>query len=402
MVSSLPATFNNSEYVLLRVDIPALFERHQPGVAEAREPGRRAVNDAVKSDVIQPFLNTKPVERSLPSSESVTAEPYLASPIVILAAAVLFYISLTGTVPLTYDEAVNFSFFSSKPPTYALWNYQSSNNHVLFTFLQSLLLPNTLVYFWPPFLRLPNLLYGCGLFAVLGRILSECSVRKHAAYFGVALVMISPISALYFVVARGYLLGLLLVMAAVLAYLQERIKLATLFVIFATYTVPTFAYIYPAFIVCAELDDVGSSWRRRVLRMGTRSAIFVAGVVLLYLPVLDGVHKSSQLAEHLKTQPGTLLADLTRFASFITLPIAIREIWLLPLGLMLIYSGIAWRGRSIERGKAHRLVYFAAFAGLFSILMPLLLYAAGLSAFPFVRKPHCSPVLLGTRHFCCG
>lgn len=227
---------------------------------------------------MQPLVNTKSVERSLPLSESVTAEPYLASPIVLLAAAVLLYISLTGTVPLTYDEAANFSFFSSKPPTYALWNYQSSNN--------------------------------------------------------------------------------------------------------------------PALIVCVELNNAGS-WRRRVLRMGARSTIFVAGVVMLYLPVLDGVHKSSQLAEHLKTQPGTLLTDLTRFASFITLPIAIREIWLLPLGLVLIYSGIAWRGKSIERGKAHRLVYFAAFAGLFSILIPLILHAAGLSALPFARNLIAVPFFFG-------
>jgi hypothetical protein len=335
----------------------------------------------------------QPPNDSAAQFPSDAAGSYLTSPAVVLAAAVLLYISITGTVPLTYDEAWNFTNLSSRSPSYALLNYPAPNNHVLFTFLQSLLLPNRLVSYWPPFLRLPNLLYGWALFIVLGKILSACSIGKQTAHFGVALLMISPITALYLVVARGYLLGLLLVLAAVLAYLHKRLNVATLCLILATYTVPTFGYIYPALVICAELDDA-TSWPRRVLRVSVRSAIFVAAVATLYLPVLDSLSKSSN-GTFAYSQTGVFGADVARLASFITMPVAIRQIWLLPLCTVLIYGRIAWKGRAMKRGMAHRLAQFAALAGLFSLLIPTILHAIGLSALPFVRNLIAIPFLLG-------
>ena len=55
----------------------------------------------------------------------------------LLVVAVVSYISLTGIVPLTYDEAANYQIFSSRGYAFVLTNYSLPNNHVFFTLLQS-------------------------------------------------------------------------------------------------------------------------------------------------------------------------------------------------------------------------------------------------------------------------
>jgi hypothetical protein len=79
----------------------------------------------------------------------------------------LAVLSLAGSVPLTYDEAYNFTDLSSAGVGYVLTHYPNPNNHVAFTALQALLLPAGTVRGWPLLLRLPNLIVATALLGLL-------------------------------------------------------------------------------------------------------------------------------------------------------------------------------------------------------------------------------------------
>ncbi len=90
-----------------------------------------------------------------------------AAPLAGVWLLVVTTLSLRGHVPLTYDEAFNFTDVASRGVGYVISHYPNPNNHVAFTALQAISLPATLVETWPPLLRIPNLLVGAALLALL-------------------------------------------------------------------------------------------------------------------------------------------------------------------------------------------------------------------------------------------
>ena len=81
--------------------------------------------------------------------------------------AAVVTLALCGAVPLTYDEAANYSTLASHGAAYTVTHYPTPNNHVAFTTLQALLLRPDWVRAWPLTLRVPNLVLVAILLALL-------------------------------------------------------------------------------------------------------------------------------------------------------------------------------------------------------------------------------------------
>lgn len=202
--------------------------------------------------------------------------------------AALAWLALSGRVPLTYDEAWNFLFLSRHGPLYSLTHYPAPNNHMVFTALQAAFLPEALVLAHPLALRLVNLAVLLAMALVLWHLL-----RRHGGYgsfqaaaLGTALVVCCPLVATYGLVARGYLLGTLLLLLACLAATTEghEARVGVLSALSAM-TVPTFAWAVPGLLLWQLLDSRHRpGWWRKLGRPLVTFACFAAPTVLLYAP----------------------------------------------------------------------------------------------------------------------
>src|SRR5262249_16185728 len=148
-------------------------------------------------------------------------------------------------VPLTSDESWNYHYVSRRGAFYALTTYELPNNHILFSALQSLL-PDRLIVAWPPIIRLLNIIYGT-VFLLLAQYLLKPNLGSVGATIGAAaLVLCNPLFTLYFFIARGYLLGsLLLLISLAIAATGRKFALSAIFAGLATLCVPTFALALP-------------------------------------------------------------------------------------------------------------------------------------------------------------
>lgn len=159
-----------------------------------------------------------------------------------LLVAALAACALTGVVPLTYDEAFNYSYISRHGFAAIRAYDEFPNNHLAFTLLQGLL-PRSWVEAGPHLLRAPNLVYGAVLVWLLLRVLSP--LGRERAWLAVAVLLGGPYLTLYLLVARGYLLGTLLTFAAAIAIVGGRFVLGGVLAGLAGATVPTFAFALP-------------------------------------------------------------------------------------------------------------------------------------------------------------
>jgi hypothetical protein len=193
-------------------------------------------------------------------------------------------LSLCGRVPLTYDEAFNVTEIASRGVGYVVTHYPNPNNHVAFTALQALLLPESGVKAWPLALRIPNLVAGAGLLLLLTLILSRRESPAVAVLIAVSALLSAPLFTTYLLVARGYLLGTLLLLASLVWTAGERTSLGTAALLaLATWTVPTFAYAVPG-VLAASI--AGRKEERRAVAPGIAGLVYLALVLLLYAPVL--------------------------------------------------------------------------------------------------------------------
>jgi hypothetical protein len=209
-----------------------------------------------------------------------------AIPLLLAAVAGLAWLALSGRVPLTYDEAWNFLFLSRSGPLYALTHYPAPNNHVLFTVLQAVFLPEALVVGSPLTLRLVNVVVLLSLSLVLWRLLrTRASFHSfHAAALSIALLVCSPLIATYCLVARGYLLGTLLLLLACVASVEEgHAARSGLLAALSAMVVPTFAWAVPGLLLWQLLGSRHHpGWWERLRRPLITFAWFAIPTIVFY------------------------------------------------------------------------------------------------------------------------
>jgi hypothetical protein len=204
-------------------------------------------------------------------------------------------LALSGPVPLTYDEAANYTALASRGLAYAVTHYPTPNNHVAFTALQALLVRPQWIQAWPLLLRIPNLLLVAVLLVLLAHLL-----RRHAplspagAVLAAAAALIcAPLFTTYLLVARGYLAGALLLLGAIAVAGASRPPWITAALLaLATWTVPTFGYAAPGVLAVAAWvrNRAGEEKGSRVLRvardLAAAAAVWGLLVAVLYAPIL--------------------------------------------------------------------------------------------------------------------
>lgn len=204
---------------------------------------------------------------------------------------------ITSTV-LFIDEGQNF-FLSQKGALAVITSYQSPNNHVFFALLQTLL-PDSLFYSNPLLLRLNNF-----IFVVLTLIILSYILNKYAKFslllsacLAVGLLTVSPVHFQWLLLARGYVLGLLLVIGGCLSLVKEKnVILSALFFGLSIWTVPTYGYVLPGILIarfCRYLDEedliVNTA---RTTRLG---ALIICITLIFYSPIVKDVIQASQLS----------------------------------------------------------------------------------------------------------
>jgi hypothetical protein len=196
---------------------------------------------------------------------------------------VLFIISIVAPViPFNGDEAANYLEFSRFGPIYPIFHYELPNNHVFFTVLQSLLVPKVMLSFLPAFPRFLNIIVTVCLFSFLFIFINHLSKK---IIFGLILLIacffISPLVTPYFIVARGYLLGLTLLLIGIYFMVKNKFLVSSVLFILSGWTVPTYAYALPFIYISAMCLYSGA--RKKVLLSAISTLL---GLFICYLFVI--------------------------------------------------------------------------------------------------------------------
>lgn len=294
--------------------------------------------------------------------------------LVLLAALVLAIAILdqAAVIPITYDEAFNFNEYSSQGARRSFESYTYPNNHIFFTLVQTVL-PNRAVRFWPPLLRLPNCAIVAALAAVLARLCRIAGWRRNG-FVACGLLFCAPLFTLYLFVARGYLLGAVLALAATLFAVRRRPWLAGGAVGLAAATVPTYAFAAPAIAAIAWFC---------ARRFRDAVAVFIpsaAIAALVYAPKLQAVAAQRKV---------WTTWTFREFAAAVAAAAGNAPALSLACFCLLIAAAIA----AIRHGRETR-VPFALLAVLASFFLSIfVLVGAGAIGAPFARNAMFVPLL---------
>lgn len=207
--------------------------------------------------------------------------------VIILAASFLILLDLSilnPLLPLSSDEAWNYLGFSRFGPIYPIFHYELPNNHVFFSILQSLTVPTFLLSYFPTATRLLNCFVGAMLFSFLYFLTNKFFKGNNLIRLGFLLMcfFISPSVTPYFLVARGTLLGMTLLIFAIYLLSAREYYLSSFILILSGWTLPTYAYTYPIIFLSAYfLADHKD--RGKII---SSVVIVLVGLVLCYLPVI--------------------------------------------------------------------------------------------------------------------
>lgn len=201
----------------------------------------------------------------------------------------LLYVSIISPAfAMTIDEAWNFMFISRFGFLYALTHYPAANNHIVFTALQALIVPPNILWSYPYFLRITNVFAGTALFMLLYFFLCTFLSKKSFLWSMVIFVtffFISPTVTTYFIVARGYILGIVFLLSGIYVLTSRRYVPAAVLFILSGWTIPTYIYtlplIYFGSLVFGRRDD-----RNAVMYAAVGT---ILGLLLCYVPVIRSV-----------------------------------------------------------------------------------------------------------------
>ncbi len=194
-------------------------------------------------------------------------------------------------IPLTYDEAWNFTDISRHGFLYTITHYPYPNNHVFFTALQSIFTPLAALPFLPYALRLVNSVV-CSVFFLLLFVLLRTTAPKYQSLhipILLSLFFVTPLVTTYFIVSRGYVLGSFLLFIGIYCLARKKYAIAILPLSLSAWTVPTFLYALPFVYIAVVLGNT-KQHRFFIAMTGVAVAIFV---FLLYIPILKYVFAST-------------------------------------------------------------------------------------------------------------
>lgn len=311
--------------------------------------------------------------------------PVMRTLVVALAAAILCFAALSPLIPLTFDEAYNFQHFASKGVFYSATHYDAPNNHVLYSLLQGLTIPDTLFELLPKAVRIPNLVIFGAAFWLFLRF-SRSSLPRSTFAFS-AILFAAPTVTIYFFVARGYFLGSLLLLGTAV-FCRLRIPLiAAIFGALAIYCCPTYTFavvgITASYLLITGFKDLQTP---RMLALGCS---VITGA--LYAPIVTDVLANS--AAH-NPYPAdavfwvALGSTLTSFGN--VLPPALT---LSILAAPLIPGALLARNRESVSCEL-QLSAMLGLAAWCSIVLILLLVWTNVMPFPFMRSIHFVPFLI--------
>jgi hypothetical protein len=190
------------------------------------------------------------------------------------------------TLPVTYDEAFTYVYFTRNSPLVSMSFYPSTNNHILFSLITNF---TQYIPFVSPLLsiRLPSLIISLIAWGVLYHVYRQSASEKPALIF-TAVVSMLFMSVYYSFMARGYALVMLFFILA--CYSMWRITkdnratnhwiLFTISSVLGCYAMPSYAY---AWLSCCVLLAVYAHSGRKQLLMSISGTVIITA--LLYLPI---------------------------------------------------------------------------------------------------------------------
>lgn len=202
--------------------------------------------------------------------------------------SLLFFGILYPFIPISYDEAWNWTNVARYGPRYALTNYPAANNHVFFTVLESIFTPRFLLWYFPEITRLINVIAVAVFFTCIWIVFSKLFKKKSIFWillFVFICFFVSPLVTPFFIIARGYVLGALFLFVGIYTLSQRKYFLSSALFILSAWTVPTYSYCLPLIYLCAFFLRNQKQTKRLIL-----SGLLIPSVLLLlYIPILSAV-----------------------------------------------------------------------------------------------------------------
>ena len=165
-----------------------------------------------------------------------------------------FVVYFSFNTPITFDEAFTWNFYRYFPPFEIVTDYSVSwNNHVPFTLLQKIILPE-FISFSPWSIRFFSSIIGILL---IGTVMYQSFSQRQRILLPALLILGSPMILSYLVIARSYSMTALLTIMAFLASSKvspDKGKdsatslLATIPLALAIWALPTNLFMVPGFL----------------------------------------------------------------------------------------------------------------------------------------------------------
>lgn len=222
--------------------------------------------------------------------------------LLVLFGSVLRIVRLQG--PVSYDEALTWTYYASRSVGFVLSNYTFPSNHVLHSLLVKCSTALFGVHLWS--LRLPALLAGIAVMPLFYAFV-RAMFNRYIALLALALVAAAGPLVEYSALARGYSLTWLFLVCALLAgrHFVKKDNTVSLMLVAVScalglWTVPSavcgvvMAYVW---LVLYLAVTYRSTLRRRMLRLGGSLLLCAALAVLLYAPLI-AAHGLSHLFHH--------------------------------------------------------------------------------------------------------
>lgn len=195
------------------------------------------------------------------------------------------------TLDFIYDEVWTFLYFTRHPPFIAISTYPAPNNHVLFSFISSILYNLGFSSLWA--LRLPVFLTG-SLTSLLFWFFTKEYFGKTTAFISLSFFAFCLPFSFYSVYGRGYIFIILFTLIAIWALLKlmeapkNNYYFITLLgaIVLGFYSIPTFLYVYILLLMFVLFFSFKTKEIQVFLAFFKVSCWAAIGVVVLYSPIL--------------------------------------------------------------------------------------------------------------------
>jgi hypothetical protein len=212
--------------------------------------------------------------------------------VVAATVAAALIVLLAHAAPLTYDEAYNRLRYGNLGISGIVRTYDLPNNHVPFTFLQSLI-PARLLTWDPWAIRIIGVAVGI---ITIGMLIVISTARQMSPLLGLFMVAGAPILVSYLFLARGYTFSaLLIVCAAVVPVVTARKDrratgacLGAAALALATWALPTNILIAPGWLL-----GLLTLWGVSAALGG--ATVYVAAIGVTFAPIIGQVYAQSKI-----------------------------------------------------------------------------------------------------------